>query len=157
MVHTKGADDTCEAYITQDLRFNLKNFSPRPAYLRILGAKTEASILIPEIPVDSRLCYEKLLPSGKDSDHFYLSDLDVAKINSDDTEIELATSLVQHLMAVAGCQDSETEIYHTRSECSNIIKDHPTSQSCYIETKAGFFFVVFDTTDNANIIFNRWD
>ena len=49
---------------------------------------------------------------------------------------------------------SDTE----NNKCAEIIAGNPMSQVCYLESKnLGYFFVIRDLLDGANIIWNRWD
>ncbi|MDY0104305.1 MAG: hypothetical protein RBS07_15325 [Lentimicrobium sp.] len=49
-------------------------------------------------------------------------------------------------------------IEFTRYSCTKIEPERSCSEVCYVETKSpGYFFVMRDSVDHINVVYNRWD
>jgi hypothetical protein len=54
--------------------------------------------------------------------------------------------------------ESANLVEFTRYSCTNIDPDRSYSEVCYLETKSpGYFFVMRDSVDHINVVYNRWD
>jgi hypothetical protein len=97
-------------------------------------------------------CYDKLMSSGTDSNHFkYL--IDDVGINYSMNE-ENAVKVLHHLRTKLGCKNED--MAYTKVSCKSFSQTHEFNV-CHVETSVGFFYVMNDYVDSVNIIFNRWD
>lgn len=59
-------------------------------------------------------------------------------------------------IAQTHCEPHEPLEIHS-AKCTRVKRGHNFSEMCYVETKAGFFFLTPDILDGVNVIYNRWD
>lgn len=94
-------------------------------------------------------CYESLTEGySKDSTHFSVNIDDLENQNSRGMAAESVKSIYQRL----GCHKPKL----TEVSCQQI-GSVSFSESCYVETDEGYFFVQPDMVQSVNVIFNRFD
>lgn len=94
-------------------------------------------------------CFESLTEGhSKDSSHFTVNIDDLENQNSRAMAAESVKSIYQRL----GCQKPKFIEVSCRQ-----IGSVSFSESCYVETDEGYFFVQPDMVQSINIIFNRFD
>lgn len=76
--------------------------------------------------------------------------------------IASAIHYVKAVLEKKGCSRSEVNFGrgawgHAKSRCQLVSPRVPTSQSCYIETNLGYFFVTRDLMTKVHVIYSRWD
>ncbi|MEZ4743039.1 MAG: hypothetical protein R3B45_11415 [Bdellovibrionota bacterium] len=95
-------------------------------------------------------CYDKLLNGGDSNAIKVWADL------GDDMEKEdQVKTLIARAIEKVGCDQGE--VIATNISCKNIDPDHSWAEVCYAEADIGYFFVMKDMVDTANVVFNRWD
>ncbi|MFK8137815.1 MAG: hypothetical protein AB8E15_05575 [Bdellovibrionales bacterium] len=76
----------------------------------------------------------------------HVSDEDAAKI------------LVQRALVIAGCKGKElTEFLPKSFSCKQLSEKRSYSMACFGESNGGYYFIMKDMVDTANVVFNRWD
>ena len=97
-------------------------------------------------------CYQQLTDGfSKDSVAYHVwADFDQA-VTAEDAAIEMVSRAVKQV----GCTLQEIAIKSVT--CKKVAPENEHSMACYIDSKLGYFFVVKDSVDTANVIFNRWD
>lgn len=94
-------------------------------------------------------CYENLTDQySNDSRHFALN---IDEIESSDSKY-LAVEAIKKVYADNNCSKPE----FVEVSCRQLGK-HSWSESCYVETQEGYFFVSPDMVQSVNIVFNRFD
>jgi hypothetical protein len=88
--------------------------------------------------------------AGMNSGHLFIPQGTVAN--------ERDAVAVINTIAKTHCEPQEPsplEVYSAK--CTRVKRGHNFSEMCYVETKAGYFFLTPDILDGINVIYNRWD
>ncbi len=73
-----------------------------------------------------------------------------------------AHKIAREVIKSVGCEQKDINFAKSptgtsKSKCSMISPGRTASMSCYVESNIGFFFVMWDMNQNANVIYNIWD
>tara|TARA_R110000868_G_scaffold246448_2_gene503095 strand:+ start:2358 stop:2756 length:399 start_codon:yes stop_codon:yes gene_type:complete len=73
-----------------------------------------------------------------------------------------AIHYVKAMLEKKGCSRSQVNFGRgafgrSKPRCTYVAAHVPTSQSCYIESNLGYFFVTRDLMTKVHVIFSRWD
>ena len=97
-------------------------------------------------------CYERLLDGfASDSRSFHV----MADLDFDMPQEEQNKILIERAIRQVGCEMSDLTIESIT--CRQIVEGSWSSEVCYITSQLGYFFVMKDMVDTANVVFNRWD
>ncbi len=108
-------------------------------------------------------CEVKLLDNQSYSSAAYSLDTDlISSRNYGNDYLAKSIFYIRYLADFQGCSKREINFGRgpmgkSSSFCQPIHRDVPESNTCYVETNLGYFFVNYDLQTTVHIVFNLWD
>lgn len=128
------------------------------AYATILGLLLSLSTFAS--PVE---CTKLLTNDFELSSRPFSLNVDTIDTNIPETDrLAHAHKIVREVIKSVGCEHKDINFAKSptgtsKSKCSLLSPGRTASMSCYVESNIGFFFVMWDMNQTANVIYNIWD